>query len=81
MIFRDVEDLIREDAKDLVQIQDGVEFDSLSKSLLVPSSHHTMIQIDSYYASPFDWINRVIKSHNDILLVASGVGIVPLLEF
>jgi len=45
------------------------------------SSPHKMIQFDSYYAGAFDWIDHAISSHDEILLVAGGVGIVPFLEF
>mmetsp|Transcript_23248 Transcript_23248/g.68748 ORF Transcript_23248/g.68748 Transcript_23248/m.68748 type:complete len:902 (-) Transcript_23248:201-2906(-) len=51
---------------------------SLSSSL---SSSYRMLQFDSYYAGSFDWVERAMSSHDEILLVAGGVGIVPFLEF
>jgi len=39
------------------------------------------IQVDSFYAGSFDWVDRAMLSHDRILLVAGGVGIVPFLEF
>jgi len=49
---------------------------SVSSSLFVLNK----IQFDSYYAGSFDWSNSAM-SHDEILLVAGGVGIVPFLEF
>jgi hypothetical protein len=56
------------------------QFDSISRPLVAPSSR-CMMQVDSYYAGSFNWIDRAMKSHDEILLVAGGVGIVPFLEF
>lgn len=44
-------------------------------------STHSMIQFDSFYASSFDWVDRAMLSHDEIMVVAGGVGIVPFLEF
>lgn len=45
------------------------------------SSSHHKIQFDSYYAGSFDWIDRAMESHDEILIIAGGVGIVPFLDF
>jgi len=45
------------------------------------SSSHHKIQFDSYYAGSFDWIGRAMASHDEILIIAGGVGIVPFLDF
>lgn len=39
------------------------------------------IQLDSFYAGSFDWTHRAMLSHDELLLVAGGVGIVPFLDF
>ncbi len=52
----------------------------MSVPLITPSPHY-MMHVDSYYAGSFDWVNRAMKVHDDVLLVAGGVGIVPFLEF
>ena len=44
------------------------------------SSMHHKIQFDSYYAGSFDWVDGAM-CHDEILIVAGGVGIVPFLEF
>ena len=54
--------------------------DSMSRPLIGTSLPCT-IQVDSYYAGSFHWVDRAMKSHDEILLVAGGVGIVPFLEF
>eukprot|EP00957_Ditylum_brightwellii_P037784 2857563-Ditylum_brightwellii.AAC.1 len=36
--------------------------------------------LDSFYAGTNDWINHAMVSHNEIMLIAGGVGIVPFLE-
>mmetsp|Transcript_11169 Transcript_11169/g.20990 ORF Transcript_11169/g.20990 Transcript_11169/m.20990 type:complete len:724 (+) Transcript_11169:1145-3316(+) len=46
----------------------------------MPSMHHK-IQFDSFYAGSFDWVDRAIASHDKIMILAGGVGIVPFLEF
>mmetsp|Transcript_6682 Transcript_6682/g.11689 ORF Transcript_6682/g.11689 Transcript_6682/m.11689 type:complete len:980 (-) Transcript_6682:159-3098(-) len=46
----------------------------------LPSKHH-MIQFDSFYAGSFDWVDRAMESHDKIMILAGGVGIVPFLEF
>jgi hypothetical protein len=56
------------------------QFDSISRPLLVQSSR-CVIQVDSYYAGSFRWIDNAMQSHDEVLLVAGGVGIVPFLEF
>ena len=56
-------------------------FDSLMSVPLIAQPSDHMIQIDSYYAGSFGWVDKAMKSHSDILLVAGGVGIVPFLEF
>jgi hypothetical protein len=67
---------------DTEESTDDVEdqFDSISRPLVAPPSR-CMMQVDSYYAGSFNWIDRAMKSHDEILLVAGGVGIVPFLEF
>ena len=55
-----------------------------SESFMVPlssMSRHHMLQFDSFYAGTFDWIDNAMVSHDEILLVAGGVGIAPFLEF
>jgi hypothetical protein len=54
---------------------------SISRPLIAPPSPSCMIQVDSYYAGSFDWTDRAMSTHDEILLVAGGVGIVPFLEF
>ena len=51
--------------------------------LIVPSAlpQDQTIQFDSYYAGSFDWIDRAVGYHDEILMIAGGVGIVPFLEF
>jgi len=39
------------------------------------------IQVDSYYGGSFDWVNKATLCHDQLLLVAGGVGIVPFLDF
>ena len=39
------------------------------------------LRFDSYYAGSYDWVDRSMDSHDVLLLVAGGVGIVPFLEF
>lgn len=45
------------------------------------SSRHEEIQFDSYYAGSYDWVDRAISYHDEIMILAGGVGIVPFLEF
>ena len=45
-----------------------------------PSSH-IMLHFESFYAGCFDWVNSAMKFHDEITLVAGGVGISPFLEF
>ncbi len=52
-----------------------------STSFLNTSSLPPDVQFDSYYAASFDWIDHAMESHDEILLIAGGVGIVPFLEF
>jgi len=61
--------------------EEGVELsDPLNRprNAIPPQS---MIQLESFYASSFDWIDSAMLSHDRILLVAGGVGIVPFLSF
>ena len=53
----------------------------LEAAILVAPSPPPLIQVDSYYAGSFDWVSKAMLSHDQILLVAGGVGIVPFLEF
>jgi hypothetical protein len=46
----------------------------------MPSSHD-QLQFESYYAGSYDWVEAAADVHDEILLVAGGVGIVPFLEF
>ena len=39
------------------------------------------MKVDSYYGGSFDWVNKATLCHDQLLLVAGGVGIVPFLEF
>ena len=54
--------------------------DSMSRPFL-RSSPRCKMQVDSYYAGSFCWVECAMKAHDEILLVAGGVGIVPFLEF
>lgn len=45
------------------------------------SSSHLMLQFDPIYAGCFDWVNSAMAFHDEIMLVAGGVGIAPFLEF
>jgi len=45
------------------------------------SNQRPVLEIDSFYAGSFHWVHHAMKSHDEILLVAGGVGIVPFLEF
>ena len=44
-----------------------------------PDSHK--LQFDSFYASSFDWVEHAMTTHDEVLVVAGGVGITPFLEF
>eukprot|EP00581_Thalassiosira_minuscula_P015542 CAMPEP_0183729530 /NCGR_PEP_ID=MMETSP0737-20130205/30552_1 /TAXON_ID=385413 /ORGANISM="Thalassiosira miniscula, Strain CCMP1093" /LENGTH=861 /DNA_ID=CAMNT_0025961743 /DNA_START=193 /DNA_END=2778 /DNA_ORIENTATION=+ len=44
-------------------------------------NNNIKIYFDSYYAGSFDWTNHAMSSHDEILIVAGGVGIVPFLDF
>ena len=46
-----------------------------------PPSSHDNIQFDSFYAGSVDWVEKAMESHDEILILAGGVGIVPFLEF
>ena len=50
-------------------------------SWVSPSSAHQKILFDSYYAGSYNWVDNAITSHDKILIVAGGVGIVPFLTF
>ncbi|KAL7537624.1 hypothetical protein ACHAWF_005853, partial [Thalassiosira exigua] len=39
------------------------------------------MQLDSYYAGTVGWVDRAIEIHDEILIVAGGVGIAPFLHF
>ena len=59
--------------------------DELTESLVSQSSSTPLlsspkIQCDSFYAGSFGWIESALHSHDEILLVAGGVGIVPFLN-
>ena len=45
------------------------------------SNTHDMIQFDSYYAGSHNWIEYAMSLHDELLLVAGGVGIAPFLDF
>lgn len=72
----------RNDESDSHESSDDLqeELDSMSRPLITPASPLGM-QVDSYYAGSFHWVDCAMKSHDEILLVAGGVGIVPFLEF
>ena len=54
---------------------------NLSDPLVIDPRLSPMIQMDSFYAGSFDWIKKASSSHDELLLVAGGVGIVPFLRF
>ncbi len=84
IIFRPTGHFTKELAKVLFPMEVNDEEQRASvEPLIVPSAlpEDNTIQFDSYYAGSFDWIDRAVEYHDEILLIAGGVGIVPFLEF
>jgi len=64
--------------------EETITSSSLTEPLVGPQSPRLsspVITLDSFYAATHDWINHDMVSHDEIMLVAGGVGIVPFLEF
>lgn len=61
---------------DLNLQDDSVDVDTECQAQAYPE-----MQLDSYYAGTFSWVDRAIDIHDEILIVAGGVGIVPFLHF
>lgn len=59
----------------------GVSRNVYEDSNEAPHKSIARLQFDAYYAGSFDWVDTASECHDEIMLVAGGVGVAPFLEF
>jgi len=65
---------------ELTDNQGTIDQDSPADPLLSRRLSTGKIHFDAYYAGSYDWIDSAMNAHDEILLVAGGVGVVPFLS-